>query len=160
MGHTGTGPINTSNYGDSPFFVSRQKDNFIQNKQDFEAHWHVFLSNGEEIFDDHGRKDGDYVLPAAWLRLKKYCDYKSIHIKSMYLRFRSHYEHIEPAEGYMFKMGSLGSPGALTRNYFVIGRVIGDKIFVEKWKTPELIVEERDTRDLKDNLEWTILNKV
>lgn len=164
MGHTGTGPIGTSNGLDWPpssntfGFVSRQRDNYIQDIENHKPHWHAYLTNGEEVFDDDGRLNlYNNPLPASWIRLKEYCESKNIGIDRIYLRFRSHYEHIEKADGYMFKRGSLGSPGMKTRNFFVIGRVVKDKIYVQKWKIPELIVEEEDIRDLKDNLEWTIL---
>jgi len=138
--------------------VCKERDDFIADKELWHSLWHVYLNNGEEVFDDDGRMVDGQPIQAAWIRLKNYCDTNGLWIDRIYLRFRSHYEHIQPAEGYFFKKGALGSIGMATRNYMILGRVLGEEIHVQKWKTPELIVEEEGVRVLSDNLEYTILS--
>lgn len=141
--------------------ICKEKDDFIDSKEMWEAHWRVDLNNGEQVYDDDGRRnEKDQPMISSWLRLKEYCDEHKLWITSMYLRFRSHYEHITPnADGYFMKKGGLASPGMPTHHYLIVGVVEQHIINVNKWKIPELIVEEEDTRKLKNNLEWTILKK-
>ena len=58
-------------------------------------------------------------------------------------------EDVDGAEGVYLVRSVMGQIGGDSSNYYVIGRVVGDKVLKTSWLTPELIQEENfeDTLD-------------
>lgn len=139
--------------------ISFEEDEFINDQKEHSARWVVTLSNGKEVYYDDfrpGLKDH-----SSWSRLKSYCDENNLHITSMYLQFRSHYESIEPnKDGYFFsKMarGVLVEEGQSTYLFFLVGFIEDNKVKIYKYSVPELIVVDlfyREIQDCEENLIW------
>lgn len=130
--------------------LSFQEDDFINSKKEGEARWVVTLSDDTTVYQDDDRPN---VEPSsAWLRLKAYCEKNNLYIKNMYLQFRSHFESIEPnALGYFFTKSILGLFGSDKNiHYYVVGVVKNGQVHCKKWRLPELIVESKDVREIKD----------
>ena len=138
--------------------VCKQEDGFLKNK----PIWFVDLNNQERIFMDDGRPGVDPYQ--AWIRLKNYIRKNGLHIVRMYIKFRSHIECTLPenADGYFFKQKAVGNVSSgQTFNYMLIGYLEGDFVYIEEWKTPELIqtnTEKRTIDDIKDEPNCLILN--
>lgn len=123
--------------------------------------WVVELSNGEIVYQDDGKNsDIEY---SAWIRLKTYILENNLTIKKMYIRFRSNiiYPLEDNAEGYFFSIGIIGMMSSSDNiNFYIVGSLKKDKVYIKKIKVPELIVfdeEERDANKCSDN--QLILNK-
>tara|TARA_Y100000296_G_scaffold77032_1_gene98209 strand:+ start:54 stop:485 length:432 start_codon:yes stop_codon:yes gene_type:complete len=112
-------------------------------RKDKRAIWvRVLLSDGREIyFKDYG----------VWKDLKETCQKEVLSIKQVKLQYRSHVieEDVDGAEGVYLVRSVMGQIGGDSSNYYVIGRVVGDKVLKTSWLTPELIQEENfeDTLD-------------
>jgi hypothetical protein len=118
--------------------------------------WFVKLSNGETIYQDDGRPDTEPA--SAWLRLKKYCADRNLHIKEMCVQYRSHIEHIpQNCDGYYFCKGASGFLfSEETMHSFVVGTLSGNSLSVRHWKVPELTVIQTETRTKLGNEECLI----
>ena len=136
-------------------FVCKQEDDFV-----FEQpHWIAHLSNGEKIIQDDGRPD---VVPAsAWLRLAKYCRQHSLNVVDLTLQFRSHHEAPLPKymPGYYF-VNKCVKPfqGGPTLSFLLIGYIDEDKIRVQHWKIPELMLFGEEDRPIESAGESLIRN--
>lgn len=139
--------------------ISFEEDEFINDQKEHSARWVVTLSDGRTVYYDDFRPNIEDH--SSWSRLKSYCDQNSLHITSMYLQFRSHYESIEPnKKAYFFsKMarGVLVEEGQSTYLFFLVGFIDGDKVKIYKYSVPELIVVDifyREIHDCEGNLIW------
>ena len=141
--------------------ISTTVDDYINEYRLWNTVWCVTLNNGQEIFDDNGRRDKNgHIMKDSWLRLKEYCDSNNLWIDNIYFKFRSHTEQIEKSDdGYFLKRGILGSPGNQAIQFMIIGNVKNNSIFTTKWRVPELIPDETGIRPLAGNEGVTILKK-
>lgn len=107
-----------------------------------ELHWYLETSGGERIYETgHG----------AWDEAKAYLAAHNLSITRFVIEFRSHTEEIDmrDADGMFFSYGAGGSPSQQhTDTFYVIGKVINDKVLVYRWTVPEIIVHSQETRDL------------
>lgn len=131
----------------------RRADELRQDLWGFEVwlnttRWVVKLSNGEVITQDDSRP-GEQP-PQAWLRLAEYVQVNGLRITQMWLEFRDLAKAHLPANaaGYFFKHSIMASvnTGANFR-FYLIGYLDGDKVRVQRWKVPELILTEQEDRD-------------
>lgn len=128
--------------------VTKEEDEFTFEK----PRWLAYLSNGERIIQDDNRPG---VTPAsAWLRLRDYCRQKHLHVVELKLQFRSHYESPLPAhaEGYYFsnKAGAVWGSKE-TEHFFIIGALVGNQVFAQHWKIPELVLVQEEIRTVEDS---------
>lgn len=136
--------------------VSKEEDQWLQDRFENECRWIAILANGERIIQDDYRPG---VTPeSAWLRLKRYCLIEKTYIVNMYLQFRSHIEHVPANQnGYYFCRAVLGSPFDKNIHMYNVGTTNGGDVHVVKWRTPELIQfgdEIRPLEECKDFIIW------
>jgi hypothetical protein len=126
------------------------------------AYWRVELCNGDVLHEDDNRPD--LTPKSAWLRLKNHCEQYNLAIRKVWLIFRDHVELILDAdeclesEGIFFRKGILQGFGGKPSHRYLIGRVIGDLIKIKIWKTPEIILEEEEQREVNNCEESIIWN--
>lgn len=129
--------------------ICTEEDDFVKDKFEQETRWIADLSNGLRVYqDDHRAGPED----KAWLRLKEYCFQNKVLIDRLKLQFRSHVEDIEKAEGYYFSKGLGVYVGNPTWNFYIVGRLVGDKLYKTWWRTPELQVEETRIEEVSEVL--------
>ena len=123
--------------------------------------WIIELSNNETVYQDDGRHESEEY--SAWIRIKKYIYDNDLQIKKMYLRFRSNiiYPLEENTDGYFFSNGIIGMmSSSINVNFYILGNIKQDKVYIKKIKVPELIVFDEEERSLLDCTEQQIiLNK-
>lgn len=131
-------------------------DDYISDKD--ETFWTALLSDGRSVYQDEGRPG--QTEPSAWIRLQNYCKENNLYVKSMYITFRSHTERMtESNEGWFFRKGVLSWGGSgKTSNFFITGPIVNNKIYVTKWRVPEIIIEESEIRDIDNNEDGIIWN--
>lgn len=117
--------------------VSREIDEWLDDRMLGNTCWIVELSNGETIIQDDDRPG---VKPnSAWERLGYYCSMNGLYIKNMKLKFRSHTEWIDSdADGFFFCRGVFGSFQKCHQSYLT-GTLKDGILEVVKWQVPELI---------------------
>lgn len=119
-------------------------DEFMENRWDGHPMWGCVLTNGLHVYDDDGR-----YPTSPWLRLRDYCLSNRLKIESIYLRFRSHYEHLPKAESYCFIKSALGQWGSTqTIHYYNIGLCNQNQLMMYKYKVPELILDSKELRSI------------
>ncbi len=103
--------------------------------------WIVHLNNGKTVYqrDDEGN---------SWLALKEYVEINRLAVEKMYMRFRDHWEAVEPNKpGYFFIKSVLGSFIGYTQEFITSGYLDDDgKVHCVKWIQPELINMEEEVR--------------
>jgi hypothetical protein len=84
-----------------------------------------------------------------------------VNIVKMWIQFRTNIQHLpENADGYYFCKSALGAFGTSeTFHFFVTGHVDDGIIRVRKFKTPELLLTEEESREIRENDLCLILNK-
>lgn len=129
--------------------ISTSIDDYIYSKLMGEAIWIAKLSSGIEVYQDDDRPG---LEPSAWLRLKEYCQKNNENITNIVLRFRSHYENIEPnKKGYVFCKSCIAILGNdSSYNIYKIGFIENNHIIMQKWKVPELILHSTDICNIGD----------
>lgn len=137
--------------------LSFDRNEIIQEIEKYFTHWVVELADGRKVYQDDYRSKNSL---SSWERLKKYINSTNNKIAKMYLRFRSHYISIEEnTGGYFFCKAARGYYGSnTTYEFFLVGTVEGDKVYIKKYQVPELIVVETEVRDLSKCLDCVILN--
>lgn len=126
--------------------------------------WIALLSNSKTVWQDDGRP-GVEDLP-AWVRLKNYCEEENEYIKELQLQFRSNNSGkiYSDADGFFFSkllkasFKSARKMKVFNSDYYLIGRVLGDEVHIDKWNIPALVLEEqfiRKTDDCLDNIIWS-----
>lgn len=137
--------------------VSVEVDQFIQDKD--EHYWFITLNDGTVVYEDDDRPE--HEEKSAWKRLKTFCDLNKLYIVQVGLRFRSHIVTIDTADwdgvffiksllGFIRIHDGKGAPPVMrfpNRYYYNIGRVQGDKIQVQKWEMPAIVLDEDYIRD-------------
>jgi len=136
--------------------VSFELDDFILDKD--KTFWTALLSDGRSVYQDDERPC--YDEKRSWVRLQAFCKENNLYVKKIDIRFRSHFEtNHESVEGYFMRKGVLGDWGSeKVRNFFVCGPIIDGKIHITKWQIPELIIEDREIRDIEGNEDGIIWN--
>jgi len=138
--------------------VSSSIDTFIAGDEKDLPYWYVILSNNECIYQDDYRY-GEYDLTID--RLRNYCKKNKLSIKKAFVKFRSHTElavSLDDGDSFFFRKKVLGSFSSdRNSHYYLFGKVKNNKIYVNHWKIPELILEESDERDLTDDCEESII---
>ena len=114
------------------------------------ASWRGTLSNGQTVIQDDDRPGVD--PPQAWLRLQKYACENKLSIVKMWLQFRSNVQDKilpENADGYFFckQACSFLHGSSKTFHFYVLGSLQNGKLVVQRWKVPELVMIEQESRD-------------
>lgn len=133
------------------------EDPFIRERYLVSPRWVCILSNGETIYQDDGRFSNQ--IP-TWTRLKKYIENSDLKIKNLYIQFRSNKQFPLPenSDAYLFCNSVIGSPGMVTLGFFIIGFVENGILKVQRWKIPELVLIEEETREIEKNERFLIWN--
>lgn len=136
--------------------ISKYQDDWLAERYESETRWIATLSNGESVIQDDYRPG---VFPeSAWLRLKKYCEDNNVFVTNLNLQFRSHIEcAANNCDGIYFCRAILASMFNQQTPMYNVGVIRNNKVFLTKWRTPELIVvgnEEREIEDCKDLIIW------
>ena len=113
--------------------------------------WEAVLSNDTKCYHDE-------AIPLSWQELKKYCEDNNLKIKSLSIGFRSNMISLpENKDSYFFRMGERQN---LFNNdvskLFFAGYVENDKLYVHKYKVPEMILDEVQERDVESHKESII----
>lgn len=135
--------------------VCKTDDDFVR----FLPRWVAVLSNGETIYQDDDRPGVEE--PSAWKRLKSYCSETGAHIRELWLQFRSNRVCIQPtdADGYYFVKCAYGFWGATeTKHAYIAGALVDGSIHAIKWRVPELLSLEVQTRE-PDYLSPSLITK-
>ncbi len=136
--------------------VSFELDSFILDKD--KTFWIALLSDGRSVYQDDDRPC--YDEKRSWVRLQTYCKENNLFVKRIDIKFRGEFAtNPESTEGYFMRKGVIGDWGSSKiRNFFVCGPIINGKIHITKWQVPELLVEEREIRDIEGNEDGIIWN--
>lgn len=110
--------------------------------------WVAVLSNGITVYQDDNRSGKE---PVAWKRLFDYCEEQKIDIVGMHLKFRSHVVPIpcgDDVEGYYFSYGAHREfDERITRQHYICGVLIDERLHYSWYQTPELILTREDNRN-------------
>jgi hypothetical protein len=137
-------------------------DDYVRELQDDRKTvvWRARLSDGTEAVMDDGRPGED--PPSAWLRLRERVGNTGVRITGLSLQFRSHQqESILPAnaDGYFFRKSALGFlTGTETIESYLVGHLTDGRLFVQRWRVPELVLVEETERDPAEAGESLIVN--
>lgn len=126
--------------------ICEKQDDFLEDK----TIWVAVLSNDKIIYQDDDRVG--YEEKSAWIRLKKYILENKLSIKSFYLKFRSNIVSSTPnnASGYFFSKGIMGSIATKNVFYYVVGHIESNKVYIKKFKIPELLCFDEEVREVYD----------
>lgn len=133
-------------------------DKWMEDTWVHSTRWIVELSNGETVWQDDGRPG---MEESAWVRLKNYCEANDLKIKNLKLKFRNNMPDVVYEGGDFFfskllRASFISSKGTAKNDHFyLIGVTEGDKVHIDKWLVPALVVEEsfeRDRVDCEDNI--------
>ena len=113
-----------------------------------QALWQARLSDGSIVTMDDGRPGMD--IPSAWIRLGNYIRESGLSITKLWLKFRSNRlesELPENAEGYFFSKSVGGDLNTQVQSeFYVIGFLRGEDVFVRVFSVPTLILLKTETR--------------
>jgi hypothetical protein len=113
-----------------------------------EVLWRVELTDGSVIVQDDGRPGME--PPSAWMRLQSHLNETGLGIRKMWVQFRTNHVHCLPAdaEGYFFCKSALGMlSGEESFSFYLLGHLQDEKVVVQHWKVPELILLDVEFRD-------------
>lgn len=121
----------------------------------------ITLSDGTKVYSDDGRY-GEF--DKAWLRLATHLKETALQIESISIKFRSHVEVAATRNpntvGFFYTQGAACWIGQPTAKYFIVGTVekSGDSNVIKssKWRVPEVIKEEDETREIVNYSEQII----
>lgn len=122
--------------------VCTEDDQYVRER----LRWVAELSNGQTVYEDDGREG---VMPlSAWVRLKSHCEETNTNIVAMRLQFRSNIVELPRNKaGYFLVKQAFGVWGdSESFNAYVAGYLEGDKVYVSKWKVPELTLIHEEVR--------------
>ena len=126
--------------------ICTERDDFIEQYQESNPSWEVWLNSEVPVYQDDGRPG---LIYSAWERLYNHCLDTNDYIVEMKIRFRSN-QHMLPSNmnGYYFAKGARGSFGTSdTTQLFFVG-TLSDKLRVQCWKVPEMILQKTEERSL------------
>ena len=108
--------------------------------------WVVTLDDGTTVYQDDGRPGRE---DSAWQRLRSYCQESGRCIDEMWLQFRSNRVQVcnKIVDGYFFIRSVYGVWGEHSNDAYIAGYLENEVIHAIKWKVPELIPLEMQTRD-------------
>lgn len=137
--------------------VSLELDSFILDKD--QPIWIASLSDGTVAHQDDDRP-GYYHN--SWVRLRNHCYENNLTITNVTLKFRSHVEKVGSSEeGYFFIRAILGS---LVKNvkkppvfFYKVGLIKDGEIKIQKWRVPELLLVDRETREVNEESQLVII---
>jgi hypothetical protein len=126
--------------------ICTKRDNFVENYQEANPCWIVWLASGLVVFQDDGRPGEKH---SAWVRLREYCWQSNDYITDMIIKFRSNSHRLPSnADGYYFSHGARGGFGMdKTLQLFFVGTLRHNILQVECWKVPEMLKEKVEERD-------------
>ena len=129
--------------------ICTERDQFIVDLQETCPSWVVGLNSGLVVYQDDYRPE--VQPPIAWERLGMYCSQFDDYIINMQIRFRSNIKALPSnADGYYFCRGvrmSFGADGSTP--LFYVGSLQNGILEVGRWRTPEMILEHTEVRDIK-----------
>ncbi len=133
--------------------VTTTENEYIASLYEGHTRWLVELNDGTLCYQDDGRPDLPPTVVGSWIRLRNFCEVNNLHIKAMYLQFRRETVALPPGkDGYYFCNAVLSwLNDNRTFHYYVVGYVENGVVLTKKYKIPELIVEEEDTREIREN---------
>lgn len=134
----------------TPANLATSQDDYISSLMDqkLQPVWHARLSNGLTIIQDDGRPGMD--ISSAWIRLGNYCREQQVKIEKLWVKFRSNVvdELPEFADGYFFSKGVIKTMDSEHCLYsYLIGHQIGNKVYVNRYSTPALILIQQSCRE-------------
>lgn len=138
--------------------VCTSLDKWMEDTWVHSTRWVVELDNGEMVWQDDGRPG---VEDSAWVRLKNYCEYHGFKIKNLKLQFRNNTPDVLYQGGDFFfskllRASFISTKGtAKNSHYYLIGVTDGDKVMIDKWLVPALVVQEsfeRDRSECEENM--------
>lgn len=119
------------------------------------TYWTVQLSDNTYIVQDE--------LPgeeSCWLRLKKHCEENNLYIISIICQFRTNIIEIPKGkEAYYFSKAASCFIGQPTDQQYVFGYVEDEKVFLDYYKIPELIITDSFVRSIDECRGKLILGK-
>lgn len=115
------------------------------------ALWQALLSDGRVVTMDDGRPGEE--IHSAWIRLGHYIRQTGLRINKLWLKFRCNRDEnilAGCADGYFFSKSIMSemnsdSPGLM---FYLVGTLVGDALYVERWSVPSLILIDRECRSL------------
>lgn len=131
-------------------FVCRGEDDYTAELQTDrgQALWQAELSSGEVVTMDDQRPGVDE--PSAWVRLGHYCRRNGLHVRRLWLKFRSNVARdILPADadGYFFCKSVVGMMNSTeTYHFYLVGCLRDGELVVQRWQVPELVRIEQERR--------------
>ena len=130
--------------------VTTTENEFIVNRREGHARWLVELNDGTLCYQDDGRED---TAISGWERLRNYRLSTGKWIVGLYLQFRRETIALPTGkDGYYFCNAALSWLNSNTTfHYYVAGYVEGGKIIAKKYKIPELILDEEDVREIRED---------
>jgi len=115
--------------------------------------WEVVCNNGQKYVHH-------YLEPNSWQLFRNFCQENNLKIINMLVAFRGNIIHIlSEKDGYFFRRMERAqlAPGAITYEFFVVGYVENEKLYINKYKVPEMLLDESEVRELtEDNLQSVI----
>lgn len=131
--------------------VCTSEDDFTRERWLTHVRWVVLLSNGEQVIQDDGRPGP--LRESAWIRLGKYVQERGLKIQQMSISFRNEPPIRLPdqAEGYFFRTSVGGLlTSELTFEFYLVGYLRNEKVMVQRFKVPELILVQNEVRNPSD----------
>lgn len=124
--------------------LSFSKDDFIKDYIESKPSWMVTLNNGQDVYQDDGR----YEPFNSWTRLYYYCLNNNLYITNMQIGFRNNIKQLKPnKDGYYFCNIARGVFGIKkTFQLFLVGFLENEKLFLTKWKVPEMLMDTTEIR--------------
>ncbi len=138
--------------------LTKEMTPFLQRVKKVDTIWVASLNNGETIYQDDMLPGND----SAWVRMREYCQENVLYLVDLELRFR-HFVKKQPsnAEGYFFCKSLLGAMfSSHLLNYYSVGYVKDGKIWSQKWKVPELVLEMEHERDITDTIPEALIMRI
>ena len=124
-------------------------DEFLEHVWLNKARWEVVLNNGETIYQDDGRPGLD--PSSAWIRLYNRCVNEGLYIIEMRFGFRNNMKSLPSnMDGYYFSHGAVGALGnTRSFSFFMVGFLDNGILRVTQWKTPEMLENHTEIRNVE-----------
>lgn len=128
--------------------ICTREDSFTREFWLHQARWIATLASGLEVIQDDNRPG--LAEPSAWLRLREYVQEHRDGIVALRFAFRNERAiHLpERQKGYFFRHG-LGANlvSSVSVGFFLAGYLLDGQVQVLKYRVPEMLLCERQTRD-------------
>ena len=111
--------------------------------------WEVKLSNGVKVYSDNQYINGF----SDWERVQNYCNSNDVKIVGFCFGFRDHLVHLQDdCKYYYFRRRLKASFAGTEKSYFVVGAGNHNIIEISKYSMPEVILEEKEERNINDTI--------